>query len=91
MRQIANTGRIAWLDIVKLISIYLVVWGHCLQYLNSDSPMNNHLWVFIYSFHMPLFMLISGYFSTNIVSKTWYQVFKSKFAQLLLPCFIWGG
>lgn len=86
-----STRRISWLDMVKLISIYLVIWGHALQYLNSESPMDNPLWVFIYSFHMPLFMLLAGYFSANIFQKNWKDVLYGKFKQLVLPCIIWGG
>lgn len=45
--------RILWIDISKGIGIILVLIGHVSQnqYINS----------FIYSFHMPLFFIISGY------------------------------
>ena len=42
-------------DILKGIGILLMVLGH---YFTSESIIR----VYIYSFHMPLFMLISGYF-----------------------------
>lgn len=47
------------LDIVKGFAIVLVVLGHAIQYTYRDF---DNLFVFrlIYSFHMPLFMFVSG-------------------------------
>lgn len=52
------------LDNLKGIAIFLVVWGHSLQYLNNGEFdfFENSLFQVIYSFHMPLFMVISGFF-----------------------------
>ena len=49
------TKRIIWLDIAKVITAFLVVYTHL---FTSDDPFR--LWV--YTFHMPLFFLISGFF-----------------------------
>lgn len=50
-------------DILKGILIILVVVGHVMQ-LGADHPsMATVNW--IYSFHMPLFILVSGYFSNT--------------------------
>lgn len=43
-----------WIDWSKSIGIYLVVLGHC-SFFNKDIE------GFIYTFHMPLFFMISGY------------------------------
>lgn len=45
--------RVEWLDICKLIGIWLVILGH----LNISK----NIQIYIYSFHMPFFFLISGY------------------------------
>lgn len=52
-----------YLDIVKGAAIFLMLWGHCIQYcaLNDFDFFENPVFKFIYSFHMPLFMLVSGY------------------------------
>ena len=52
-----------YIDVVKGFAIFLMLWGHCIQYCakGSFSVFGNQLFQFIYSFHMPLFMLISGY------------------------------
>ncbi len=47
---------------IKLVLIFLVVLGHFVQYVFSkDNYLDNYLFKFIYSFHMPLFMFVSGY------------------------------
>lgn len=60
--------RIHWIDISKGIAIILVVIGHVISSyhqagLYNDSHLFNFTTQFIYSFHMPLFMIISGYLS----------------------------
>ncbi|MDP4506700.1 acyltransferase family protein [Nonomuraea turcica] len=53
-----------FLDNVKFVLIALVVVGHSLvPTLSADS--SRALYIFIYTFHMPLFVLISGYLSRN--------------------------
>lgn len=49
-----NKNRIAWIDIAKGIAILLVIIGHCPQ---IGSPLIS----IIFSFHMPLFFILSGY------------------------------
>ena len=53
-----NDLRISYIDQLKGIAILLVVLGHVIGYNNCED---SFLWRFIYSFHMPLFMFISGY------------------------------
>lgn len=68
-----------FLDILKGIAIILVVVGHCIQYGSGHNYMTNSLYfsdfVFklIYSFHMPLFMLISGYLFYYSVKKNSFK------------------
>lgn len=61
-------------DSLKFILICLVVIGHVIERnLFSDHP-TTVLFAFIYTFHMPLFIFISGYFTRNI---TWSKYKKS--------------
>ena len=46
------------IDIAKGIGILLVVFGHL-------TVGKQNVYSFIYSFHMPLFFLLSGLFSSN--------------------------
>lgn len=50
--------RLAYLDIARGISILLVVAGHVI----SNNYTDHILTKWIYSFHMPLFFILSGYF-----------------------------
>lgn len=58
-------GRDLSFDFIKGVLIILVVLGHVIQGLYGiDNPdvWENLLFTIIYTFHMPLFIFISGYF-----------------------------
>lgn len=81
--------RIAWLDLVKLFTIYLVVLGHVTAMMVNGFFMGARLINFISSFHMPLFMLLSGYFvSSKFLQGSFIELLKNKAKQLLLPSLI---
>lgn len=51
-------------DNIKIILIFLVVFGHLINVVYTEKPfVIKIIWIIIYTFHMPLFVLISGYFS----------------------------
>lgn len=55
-------SRIKWIDVGKGIGILLVVFGHAFRDgMRSDYFVCNALYTFVYSFHMPLLMYLSGY------------------------------
>lgn len=58
-----GTDRVAYWDNVRFIAIALVVIGHSIQRLTADSDAAMSLYLIIYSFHMPLFAIASGWFS----------------------------
>lgn len=81
-------GRIKYLDLVKLFTIYLVIMGHVTPVMVDGWTTGKRLIDFIYSFHMPLFMMLSGYFiSSKTLSKTFPNFLLTKAQQLLLPAF----
>lgn len=72
-------------DNIKGLLIFLTVLGHFLQIGLRDSvPFFKWIWVIIYSFHMPVFIFISGYFSRN------YQRERGKKAHRLMFYYILG-
>lgn len=79
--------RILSVDFLKFISIFWVVWCHVIEGMVQDNFWENSVHHVIYSFHMPLFMLLSGYFSYSSLNKNWKDIFFSKFYQLILPTF----
>lgn len=86
--------RDAYLDIVKGIAIIMVVVGHCIQFGSGAEFMEgdffyNDVFRFIYSWHMPLFMLVSGYlFSFSVRRHDWRALIISRFRYLVLPMLI---
>ena len=83
-------GRIPAWDIIKLLTIFGVIWGHCIQGFLTSEPSASFIYRFLYSYHMPLFMTISGYFSVSSMTLNSLIFIKKKFLQLIYPCIIWG-
>lgn len=88
-----DTTRNGYLDFVRGVAIILVLWGHCIQYGTVDGSefFYNPMFKLIYSFHMPLFMLISGYLLYYSIQK--YSAGKtilSRIKSLGWPLLIWG-
>ena len=78
--------RIRFLDLAKLTAIFLVVWGHVILCSGSESANTRSIHDWIYTFHMPLFMLLSGFFVASSLQYGFVSVLRKKFAQLLVPC-----
>jgi fucose 4-O-acetylase-like acetyltransferase len=91
MMPIKKGKRIEFIDSLKGFAIFLVLWGHSIQYLkNGADYFDNPVFEFIYSFHMPLFFMISGFFFKSSLKLNFRDFICKKFIQLLLPCFIWA-
>lgn len=85
-------ARSAYWDSVKFILIFLVVYTHTVSPFRSDSPFNTAIYNFVYLFHMPLFIFISGRFShihdrKRFLYKTWQLVETYIVFQLLFTSF----
>ncbi|MFE9097651.1 acyltransferase family protein [Streptomyces sp. NPDC007264] len=57
--------RDAFFDNAKYLAIVLVAMGHSWDPMKGDSRVLQALYMFVYAFHMPAFILISGYFSRS--------------------------
>ncbi|WP_330949151.1 acyltransferase family protein [Virgibacillus sp. MG-45] len=55
--------RNAFFDNAKVILIFLVVFGHIIQPFIADSQGMNTLYMWIYTFHMPAFIFLAGFFA----------------------------
>ncbi len=62
MDAVNNTKRICWWDNIKFVMIVLVVAGHFADTLVAGSKLMQSFYLFIYAFHMPVFLFISGMF-----------------------------
>lgn len=70
-----SKDRILWLDTLKVMAIYLVVLGHIVS-----TTYQHDLKGIIYSFHMPLFFMISGY-----LNKDKHNAIKANVFALIVP------
>ncbi|MEV7197314.1 acyltransferase family protein [Streptomyces sp. NPDC093510] len=57
--------RDAFFDNAKYLAIVLVAMGHAWEPLRGDSRAAAALYITVYTFHMPAFIVISGYFSRS--------------------------
>lgn len=84
--------RNTYVDLVKSILIFLVIWGHVIQFIfykNSSLFLSDYIFNAIYIFHMPLFIGICGYFTYFSQKKTTKTFIKDRLYSTLLPMLIW--
>jgi len=62
------------IDSVKYCLIVVVIAGHVIEY--SETTVSIIVWKWIYIFHMPLFIFISGYFSRKKDKELWPSIWK---------------
>lgn len=58
-----------WIDIAKGFGIILVILGHCIRDGMQEKYIFSVIYTFIYTFHMPLFFLLSGFLFENSIQK----------------------
>jgi fucose 4-O-acetylase-like acetyltransferase len=77
--------RDSFFDNFKAVLIFFVVLGHILEsFLNNSSFM--FAYSIIYSFHMPAFVFVAGYFAKNIKKQE-----ESVFFDFLIPYFFFNS
>lgn len=77
-----------YINFLRGIAIFLMLWGHSIQYScgGQFDFFENTVFKFIYSFHMPLFMLISGYlFRFSEQKREMLELIEYKCKSLLYP------
>lgn len=82
--------RIETIDILRGIATISVLLGHSIQRGMVIGYENNILFKIIYTYHMPLFMLLAGY--TLYLSNPKYDIsfLMKKFNRLIVPTIIWS-
>ena len=98
--------RIEYIDAIKGLAIFLMVMGHAIAWnyedynaicnFHPEQPINikmgGVIWQLIYSFHMPLFFMVSGFLTYKAYQWGDFLLFaKKKVMRLFLPwiCTIW--
>lgn len=77
-----------FIDNIKVVLIFLVVFGHLIERYIESSNVLMGIYIFIYIFHMPLFIYISGYLSKNL-NKSKKAFFKNLLIPYILLNIIW--
>ena len=77
-----------YFDNAKFILIFLVVFGHLLRTFIFEHELIYAVYKTIYTFHMPAFVLISGFFARGIYKKGYVGKLTKK---LILPYLIFQG
>lgn len=70
------------LDNTKFLMVFLVVFGHLIQSLIDDSAIIKTVFMSIYSFHMPVLIVISGMLAKPKFTK---ELFSKAITSLLVP------
>lgn len=86
-------GRIGYIDGLKGITILFVIIGHLIQYaFYPETFDDNILFRYIYSFHMPFFMVLSGFtVNVNISSREeLISKISKRFINLIIPFISWA-
>ena len=87
--------RIGWLDTAQGLAILIVVLGHVLGGL-IDSPVGSHAppmrmaFLAIYSFHMPVFFLLSGLLVEDRLARGRTAFLSSLVPTIIWPYFLWS-
>tara|TARA_B100000809_G_C15040234_1_gene495282 strand:- start:35 stop:1156 length:1122 start_codon:yes stop_codon:yes gene_type:complete len=80
--------RIEWVDTIKAIGMIFVFYGHYVErisHIEGENGIAMMQFKFIYSFHMPLFFILSGFFAKKKSDKKTY--IKKLFFQRIIPVF----
>lgn len=93
------TKYIESIDVLKGITIMLVVIGHAVQGVVSSQHLTinteyNSIFILkqiIYGFHMPLFFIIAGLFVNSWVKRNFKEAMLQKIFRLMVPYFVWSA
>ncbi len=77
--------RIEYIDFLKFFAIFSVLIGHSTEQLSGQVFWDHPVWSFIYTYHMPLFMMLSGIFFKSSLRQSFFPMLKKKFMQLGVP------
>lgn len=72
-------------DNARLILIFFVVFGHMVQPLRGQADWINTLYLWIYTFHMPAFIFLAGFFAKGARSPKYIMNLAKR---ILIPYFI---
>lgn len=75
-------SRIYWIDLAKIIGLFLVIFAHL--YTSEGVDESNTIRTYIYGFHMPFFFMISGFLAKKRRDGLLFSL-KKNVQSLLIP------
>jgi len=86
------TQRISWVDNAKALGIIAVFYGHIVEkiFWTYAIPEAGLQFKLIYSFHMPLFFILSGYLIKETQRRKFSNFMKNKFMTRIVPYFFFN-
>ena len=76
--MIVNNDRIAWVDVLRFLGIWAIYIGHFGDKAGRAYP-------FVFSYHVPLFFFVAGFFSVRNLKDRPLVFIRKKTRQLMLP------
>jgi fucose 4-O-acetylase-like acetyltransferase len=64
-----SKGRVFYFDNLKFWLMVLVLIGHFINPATPDYDIYQNIFMFIYTFHMPLFIFVTGYFAKSVMDR----------------------
>ncbi|AWN41413.1 acyltransferase family protein [Methylobacterium durans] len=94
-QSLAGSDRLAWPDIARGIGIILVVLGHSIGGMMTSGQVDRsgllaRVFLFIYTFHMPLFFVLSGMFMPGRLARPTRELVGGMLTRIAYPYFFWG-
>jgi fucose 4-O-acetylase-like acetyltransferase len=95
MNPKASHVRNEYIDYLRGLLVFLVTYGHTIQYVtyqnNAPAFFNDPIFKLIYIFHMPLFMVVSGFVSFYAIERSSaFDTIEKRFHQLIVPIISWA-
>lgn len=95
---VLSTSRYPWIDYVRGITIILVVYRHVFEGLvnvgegSISYPFLKYTNIFLFSFRMPLFFIVSGLFvHFSLKKKGIAEYINKRFSTIFYPLLVWGS
>jgi fucose 4-O-acetylase-like acetyltransferase len=73
--------RVYWVDVLKFLGIFVIYLGHF-------GKSAGKLYPFVYTYHVPLFFFMSGFFADIKKGEAFFPFVKKKFQKLMVPYFV---
>lgn len=87
---ISDDKRNKKIDMLRGIAVLAVLLGHAIQRGLVVDYLENPFFKIIYSFHMPLFMVLSGYLLFKYSDRLNLTFIKKRFLKLIIPTIVWS-